>query len=155
MENSWLEIEPWDFHFAVFRGHGLLFMGIFIKVQLIVTDCNRMAVAECNICKEIAGKKGGKNMYTYQTVRGMAQPCDSAETGSSWLYSEIEHNENLFVHVHQMEELHCNRWTEWCLHLSWSCQVLASVSGYVIWVDAKDEGEVCPWSTKAFCRRCI
>ena len=58
-------------------------MGIFIKVQLIVTDCNRMAVAECNICKEIAGKKGGKNMYTYQTVRGMAQPCDSAETGSS------------------------------------------------------------------------
>ena len=59
---------------------------------------NRTALAEHDICKETAGKKGGKNKYGYRPARGMAQPSssDSVETASTPLYSEIYHNENLF-----------------------------------------------------------
>ena len=61
-------------------------------------DCNSMALAEHDVLKETAGKKGGKNKYTYWPARGMAQPSSSdfAETASTPLYSEIYHNENLF-----------------------------------------------------------
>lgn len=59
---------------------------------------NRTALAEHDVRKETAGKKGGKNKYAYRPARGMAQPSssDSAETASIPLYSEIYHNENLF-----------------------------------------------------------
>ena len=54
-------------------------------------DHNRTALAEHDVCKETAGKKGGKKKYAYQPPRGMAQPIssDSAQTARTPLYWEI------------------------------------------------------------------
>ena len=63
-------------------------------------DHNRTALAEHDVQKAMAGKKGGKNKYGYRPARGKAQPSSSgsAETATSSgpLYSEIHHNENAF-----------------------------------------------------------
>ena len=60
----------------------------------------RTALAEHDVQKATAGKKGGKNKYGYRPASGEAQSSSSAsaETAntSEPLYSEIHHNENEF-----------------------------------------------------------
>ena len=60
----------------------------------------RTALAEHDMQKATAGKKGGKNKYGYRPARGKAQPSSSASaetaTTSGPLYSDIHHNENEF-----------------------------------------------------------
>ena len=60
----------------------------------------RTALAEHDVQKATAGKKGGKNKYGYRPARGKAQPSSSRSTETATtsgpLYSEIHHNENKF-----------------------------------------------------------
>lgn len=42
----------------------------FIRKKL-KKNCNRIVFVEYDVCKEIVGKKGGKNKYVYWLVRGM------------------------------------------------------------------------------------
>jgi len=61
--------------------------------------CSRTALAEHDVRKETAGKKGGKNKYPYRPARGKPTTSTSVSTevADTPLYSEIYHNENSFV----------------------------------------------------------
>ena len=60
--------------------------------------CSRTALAEHDVRKETAGKKGGKNKYPYRPARSKATTSTSVSTevADTPLYSEIYHNENSF-----------------------------------------------------------
>lgn len=60
--------------------------------------CSKTALAEHDVQKNTAGKKGGTNKYPYRPSRGKAAPSssESTEVGDTPLYSEIFHNENPF-----------------------------------------------------------
>lgn len=63
---------------------------------------SRTALAEHDVRKETAGKKGSKNKYVYRPARGKASSSSNPtveedQASQTPLYSEIYHNENLFV----------------------------------------------------------
>ena len=65
----------------------------------------RTALAEHDVQKATAGKKGGRNKYGYRPARGKAQPSSSASAQTGPLYSEIHHNENPFELVFLVESV--------------------------------------------------
>ena len=63
----------------------------------------RSALAEANVNKEVAGKKGGKNKYPYRPSRSQQEVADKAsgqglfQSSTTYTYNEIHHNDNPFV----------------------------------------------------------
>ena len=61
------------------------------------------ALAEANVNKEVAGKKGGKNKYPYRPSRSQQEVADKAsgqglsQSSTGYRYKEIHHNDNPFV----------------------------------------------------------
>lgn len=63
---------------------------------------SRMALAEHDVRKETAGKKGGKHKYAYRPARekvpsNTSERAEEDQASPTQLYSEIYHNKNLFV----------------------------------------------------------
>ena len=65
---------------------------------------SKMALAEYEVRKETAGKKGGKNKYTYRPVRGKETSqggpiacTEEEQANTNSLYTEIYHNKNPFI----------------------------------------------------------
>ena len=67
--------------------------------------CKRTALAEHDVQKATAGKKGGRNKYGYRPAKGKAQPSSSASEQTGPLYSEIHNNENPFELVFLVENV--------------------------------------------------
>ena len=68
------------------------------------SKCSRSALAEADIDKKVAGKKGSTNKYRYRPTsagdKSTASPDNGAQSTSqlqSRLYSEIHHNDNPFL----------------------------------------------------------
>ena len=63
----------------------------------------RSALAEANVHKEVAGKKGGKNKYPYRPSRSQQEVADKAsgqglsQSSTGYTYKEIHHKDNPFV----------------------------------------------------------
>lgn len=65
---------------------------------------SKTALAEYEVRKETAGKKGGKNKYTYRPARGKETSkggptarTEEKQANANSLYTEIYHNENPFI----------------------------------------------------------
>ena len=89
--------------------------------------CSRSALAEANVDKRVAGKKGSTNKYRYCPIsageKSTATPDDEAQSTSQpqtrW-YSEIYRNNNRFVlRILPKEAKICKGWNNHFCHTSW------------------------------------
>ena len=95
---------------SVYRDHATCVCGRYLRHLNFVRSKSgqvhkRTALAEHDVQKATAGKKGGRNKYGYRPARGKAQPSSSASAQTGPLYSEIHHNENPFELVFLVESV--------------------------------------------------
>ena len=57
----------------------------------------KAALAEANVDKQKAGKKGGRNKNRYRPSTQQTMPTEVQKQGSQGLYTHTHHNENPFV----------------------------------------------------------
>lgn len=79
---------------------GILEQHIQFISKLSAKKRPRSALAEANLNKEVAGKKGGKNKYPYRPSRSQQEVADKASgrgLSTRYTYTQIHHNDNPFV----------------------------------------------------------